>query len=240
MREVHHIWTAEETAYLREHYPDECTEAIAKRLKQKVSKVYGAAWRLGLKKTEAYLSDPKNGCRLLKNHQFGRDTQFRTGQSPPNKGLRRPGWHAGRMRETQFKKGQRTGAAARNWRPVGTILPDSDGYLRIKVREAIHGREATGFGNTRVWELLQRHLWVQHHGPIPPKHLVVFKDNNRANCLIGNLELISMADNARRNAMWGRFPRELAEAVQLNGALKRKLRRLTDEKQNDGPTESSL
>jgi hypothetical protein len=136
------------------------------------------------------------------------------------------------MRETQFKKGQRSGVAERNWKPIGTILPDTEGYLRIKLREAVHGKEATGFGNTKVWPLYHRHVWEQYHGPIPPKHIVTFKDRNRANCAIGNLELMSMADNARRNAMWNRYPRELQLAIMANGALKRKLRRINGKEQN--------
>lgn len=136
------------------------------------------------------------------------------------------------MKETQFKKGQRSGKAAQNWRPIGSILPHADGYLRIKVREAVHGEEAYGFGNTKVWPLLQRKMWEDHNGPIPPKHVVVFKDKNRQNCAIENLELISRAELARRNRMWNILPRELAEAIQLNGVLKRKLRRIDGEKQN--------
>ncbi len=39
------------------------------------------------------------------------------------------------------------------------------------------------------------------------------------------LELISMAENAHRNRMWNRLPRELAEAIHLNAQLKRKIKR---------------
>lgn len=128
----------------------------------------------------------------------------------------------------RLKKGCRSGFAAQNWKPIGTITPDPQGYLRIKVREAAYGKEPTGFGNVKVWPLLNRHVWEQHHGPIPPKHLVVFKDHDRSNCALENLELISMAENAGRNRMWNRLPRELCEAIQLNGTLKRKLRRSRD------------
>jgi len=79
---------------------------------------------------------------------------------------------------------------------------------------------------------MHHYVWEKHRGPIPPKHVITFKDGNRANCTIENLECISMADNARRNAMWNRFPRELSEAIQMQGALKRKLRRMHGEKQN--------
>lgn len=134
------------------------------------------------------------------------------------------------MRETQFKKGCRAGAAENKWLPVGSIRADSEGFLRIKVREALPG-EPAGFGNGKAWPLLNRHTWEQHHGPIPPKHIVAFKDGDRSNCAIENLELISMADNARRNTMWKRYPREVALAIQLNGVLKRKIRRITNGKE---------
>jgi hypothetical protein len=42
-----------------------------------------------------------------------------------------------------------------------------------------------------------------------------------------------MADNGSRNSMWNRLPRELAEAIQLNGVIKRKLRSLRGEKQSN-------
>jgi hypothetical protein len=225
-----HIWTAAQSAYLRQRYPDESTQAIAKRLEQPIRKVYAEANRLGLKKTEEYLRDPKRGNRLVKGSRVGETTRFRKGHVPENKGLRRPSWYRGRMRETQFRKGGLSGAAARNWKPIGTILRDPEGYLRIKVRNAVHGAEPTGFGNADVWTQLHRRLWEQHHGPVPPGHVVAFRNGDRGDCAIGNLECISRADLARRNTMWGRLPRELAEAIQLNTALKRKLRRLTDEK----------
>jgi hypothetical protein len=136
------------------------------------------------------------------------------------------------MAKTQFKKGARTGAAARNWRPIGTILADGEGYLRIKVREAEHGKEPYGFGNTNVWPLLHRKVWADRHGPIPPKHIVTFKDRNRSNCSIENLELITMAQNADRNRMWGRLPDELSKTIQLAGVLNRKIRSLSGKEQD--------
>jgi hypothetical protein len=223
-------WSETDLATLREMYPTRSTREIANELRRSVCSVYGMANNLGLEKTPEYL---QRECRLQKGHTLGRATQFRKGDAPANKGLKRPGWHVGRMKETQFKKGQRSGKAAMNWKPIGTILADDEGYLRIKVREAVYGKEATGFGNTRVWPMLSRYIWEQHKGPIPPKHLVIFKDGNRENCVFDNLDLISMADNCRRNSMWARLPRELAVAIQLNGALKNKIRRLSGQEQNE-------
>jgi hypothetical protein len=191
--------------------------------------VCNAACILGLRKTQAFLQSEESGI-LIKGHTRGISTQFKKGQTPKNKGLRRPGWSAGRMKETQFKKGDRTGIAARNWKPIGTVLADTDGYLRIKVCEAVHGKEPTGFGNQKCWPFLSRHTWEQRNGPIPPGHVIAFRNGNRADCAIENLECISRGELANRNKMWGRLPQELAEAIQLNGALKNKIRRLIDGK----------
>lgn len=219
-------WTNAELDRLRELYPSQPTRKLAGLLGRSVLSVYQGAQKHGLRKTQEFLRSPESGI-LVKGQTRPESiaAQFKKGQTPANKGLRRPGWSPGRMKETQFKKGARTGKAAQNWRPIGTILPDTEGYLRIKVREAVHGAEATGFGNTAVWPLLQRHVWEQHHGSIPAGHVIAFKDRKRENCVIENLECISRADLATRNRMWNIYPRELAEAIQLNGVLKRKLRK---------------
>lgn len=223
------FWSHEERARLAKLYPDRPTIKVAKVLNRSLAATYRMAEKLGVEKSEQYLHSEES-CRLQKGSKSGATFRFLKGHIPANKGLRRPGWSAGRMKETQFKKGCRSGMAARNWRPVGTILADSDGYLRIKVREARHGKEATGFGNVGVWPLYNRYLWEKHHGPIPPTHIVIFKDGDRSNCVIENLELLSKADNARRNVMWAKYPRELADTIQLAGVLKRKLRSLHGEK----------
>ncbi len=219
-------WTEQELEYLRESYPKTSTKAMAAHLGRPIGTVYQKSAVLGLKKSPEFIADPKSGCRLAKGTTAGSKTQFRKGATPHNKGKRTPGYWAGRMQDTQFKPGMRQGQAATNWVPVGTIKADSDGYLRIKVREAVSGAEATGFGNTKVWPLLSRHTWAQHHGEVPAGYIVTFKDGDRKNCAIDNLALMSMADNARRNSMHGRYPEELVQVIQLKGALKRKLRAL--------------
>jgi hypothetical protein len=177
-----------------------------------------------------------HACRLRRGDQVGKDFRYPPGHVPANKGLRRPGYAPGRMAETQFKKGDRTGIAAKNWRPIGTIRADGEGFLRIKVREGVKG-EAYGFGNTKIWPLLNRHTWEQHRGPIPPSHAVIFMDGDRANCAIENLDCISRRELMRRNSVH-RLPKELADLIQLSGALKRQLRK--HEKQNDRPAQPSL
>jgi hypothetical protein len=185
------FWAAEDLQIVRWLYPHVRTEKLAAILGRKISAVYAAGWNMGLHKTKEFLA-----------------------------GLRRPGYAPGRMAQTQFKKGCRTGKAAQNWCPIGTVRTDKGGFQRIKVREAKYGKEATGFGNTKVWPLLNRHVWEQHKGPVPPSHAICFRDGKRTNCAIENLECISRAELAQRNVMWTRYPRDLALAIQMNGALK--------------------
>lgn len=223
MKAPRRFWSDSDFNRLAELYPARPTKEVATLINRSVPAVNCAAAKLGIKKTPEYL---KAECGLPKGCEIGREYRFKPGHVPANKGLRRPGWNRGGMRETQFKKGERRGNAAKNWVPIGTIRPDPEGYLRIKLRDAEYGKEPTGYGNSKVWPMYSRYVWEQHKGPIPPKHLVIFKDTDRRNCAIENLELISMADNARRNAMWNRLPREVIEAIQLNGVLKKKIRSL--------------
>jgi hypothetical protein len=230
------FWTGHELIIVRKFYPDTPTEKVAEMLGRSTSMVYQCADRLGLHKTAEYLASP-DACRLRRGDRIGATTRYAKGNVPANKGLRRPGYGPGRMRETQFKNGNRTGAANRNWKPVGSIRPDDEGYLRIKVREHQPG-EPNGFGNTKIWPLLQRHIWEQHFGPIPEGHNIVFRDGNRKNCDIANLEMISRAELMRRNTIHN-YPPELRDNIMLLGAIKRKLRE-TSEKQDDRSAKPSV
>jgi len=205
---------------IRARVPHEPTAMVARALGRSLSSTYQRAHVLGAQKSAAYLASAEAG-RL--GHGQGGATRFRPGNVPANKGLRRPGWGPGRMKATQFKPGVRQGVAAKNWRPVGTILSDSEGYQRIKVREARPG-EPYGFGNVRVWPLLQRHVWAEAYGPIPPGHSVVFRDGNRRHCALENLELVTRAELMRRNSIHN-LPPELKETVQLLGRVKRQIRK---------------
>lgn len=231
---VRRPWAQDEVDLVREKYADRPTREIAAALWRCVGQVYQKAGALGLRKSAAFFASPESGIlRRGEQRPEAIPHQFPKGHVPANKGLRRPGWAPGRMRETQFRRGQRSGAAARNWRAVGTVLADPEGYLRIKVREAEHGKESTGFGNVKVWPLYSRYLWEQANGPIPAKHIVAFRDGDRQNCVLDNLQLMSMADNARRNHWKNRLPPDLAQVIMLTGAIKRKLREAVSGKEHD-------
>lgn len=210
-----HRWTPAELKLLRQRYPHEKTEHIACDLGMPVKKVWNCAKRYGLEKTAAYLASP-DACRLRRGNgaaAVGFKYRFQKGGVPANKGLRRPGWSVGRgrMQETQFKKGQR----GNKWVPIGTERINTDGYIDRKIRE-----DRVGANN---WRPLHRIIWEATHGPVPRGHLVAFKDGDKLNCVLENLELMTKADNARRNAVWRRMPKELADIVMLRGAINRQI-----------------
>lgn len=217
-------WTPAEDADLRQRFPHEPTAAIAESLGRTYSATAMRAASLGLRKSEAYMRGP-DGHRWTGYHPNSVKTRFTPGHVPANKGVRRPGWTRGRMAETQFRKGERRGAANTNWRPVGTLLKDSDGYWRIKLREPEPG-ERSGFGNAHVWKQLHRHLWEGAHGPVPAGHALRFLDGNSDHCVLENLECVPRAEMMRRNSVHN-IPPVLKSTIQLLGAVKRQINQRT-------------
>jgi hypothetical protein len=206
-------WTPAEDALLAERYPNEPTADIARDLHRDVTTVYRRASRLGLFKTEAYMSSPAS-CRLRRGDEVGRDHRFKKGQTPHNKGKRRPGWAPGRMAETQFKKGHRGGKAAQLYQPIGTERPYKGGYTQRKVND--------DFPLQRRWKFVHVIAWEEAHGPVPPGHCVAFKNRDKTDVRLDNLELISRAENMRRNS-YHRYGKDIARVIQLRGAVQRQI-----------------
>lgn len=222
-------WTRAERKVLREFYPWIPTPDIAEDLGRSVRTIYQQAQKMGLSKHAEAITE---SCRWKPGRRAGSEAHwFKKGQIPPNKGTRRPGYAPGRMRETQFKKGQRP----RTWQPIGS-LRTCDGYLQRKVTD-------TGYP-PRDWQPEHRLIWEKVHGPIPAGQILAFKDKDRTHIDLGNLELITRRELARRNTIH-RLPEELKEVIRLKGAIRRvitckerKSRR--GEKQVVGSTEPSL
>ena len=142
-----------------------------------------------------------------------KDTRFKPGHRPHNKGVK--GWQAGgRSAETRFKPGNRTGKAARLYQPIGTERITKEGYLQRKVNDDMPLQ--------RRWKMVHHIIWEESYGPIPKGHVVVFKNGDRQDVRIENLELISRVENMKRNTIH-RLPPELAEVCRIKGVLTRKI-----------------
>jgi hypothetical protein len=138
----------------------------------------------------------------LKNHKIksGRNGKFPRNGQPWNKGIKYIA--GGNSQRTQFKKGRKP----HTWKPVGYIRTTTDGYREIKISDTgITRRDYVG---------LHRLEWEKHHGPVPKGHVVIFKDGNKQNTHISNLECLSRAELSKLNAnAYTQMPDETKPAV---------------------------
>lgn len=205
------FWTPKEDAVLAYLYPDNRTADILAFLPGKTkSGLYYRAEKLGLKKSPGLVA--RLAAEAMQNPDHGgRRCQFKKGHDSWNKGIRFVA--GGRSAETRFKKGQRP----HTWNPIGHERITRDGILERKISDT---------GVTRVdYKPVHRLLWLEAGYSILPGHIVVFKDGNRSNICIENLECISRQENMRRNT-YHQYGPEVSKAVQLRGAITRQINKL--------------
>lgn len=188
-------WTTTEEATLRQLYPTHTRSQIGAVIGRSASAVQNRAVKLGLKKTD----------------NVGR---FGPGNPPWNKGTH---WVAGgRSAETRFKPGQLSGAAQARLKPIGFERLSKDGYLQRKVNNDLPIQ--------RRWRNVHVLLWESANGPLPNGYAVTFKDGNKQNITLDNLQLTARQDLMRRNSVHNHGP-EIAAAIQLKGAITRQINR---------------
>lgn len=205
-----HVWTPEQVAELRRRYPDERAEDIAVDLGLDVGRVYGKAHRLGLEKSAAFQASPASG-RTYDGR--GAANRFKPGQTSLTKGKKMG--TRGRSGETQFQKGNVTGNAAVVVKPIGYECM-RDGYLVRKVNNDLPFYKR--------WRAVHQIEWEAVNGPVPSGHALCFKNGNRLDIRLENLELVTRRELARRNTIH-RFPAEVKECMRLVGRIKREVRK---------------
>jgi hypothetical protein len=205
-------WTDGDLALMRELYPHWPTKVLAQRLRRSTATIYHRARLLGVRKSAEYLTSPQ-ACRLRRGDKVGVEHRFKKGHVPANKGLRRPGWWAGRMRETQFKKGQFPINKDPGFYVLGALRVNADGYIDMRVSFE---------QGARGWRALHRILWEDQHGSVPKGYALCFKDRDKLNVELDNLELVSRAELCRRNTIHN-LPPELKGAIHALGQLKRRI-----------------
>lgn len=215
-------WTAEEDNVLRDVYPDKLAADVAALLGRTVRMVYQRAAALGIKKSAAFYASDIS-ARIRRSHQNPAmvATRFKPGLVPWNKGTNFKA--GGRSAETRFTPGTKP----HNTQPIGSYRINRDGHLQRKVSEAKGS-------NSKRWRGVAELVWIAANGPLPPKHMVVFKPGMFSRVLeeitVDRVECISMAENARRNHPRNKSP-ELARLVQLKGAITRQVNRINREAQ---------
>lgn len=194
-----------EKATIRRMYPDHSAEEIGRHIGRAETSVYGFAHREGLTKSAAFLASSKGG-RIQPGERRARATEFKPGQTSPNRGLRRPGYAPGRMAETQFKAGRKTW----KWKPIGSTRI-SQGYSFTKVADV------TGVSWTQNWK--QTHIvnWEATNGPLPEGYVLKSRDGNALNLDPSNWQAIPRGVlpmiNGGRGAVGGLAIHEAPEAL---------------------------
>lgn len=206
------LWEPADDEVLRQRFPDTRTATLATELGRTRQAIDARSKILGLHKSAAYLASPA-ACRLRRGDHVGAAYRFPKGHVPANKGLRRPGWGPGRMKATQFKPG-----VATRWMPVGSRRL-IDGYTYIKLTDVRQVPHTHNWFPEHVidWE-------IAHRRPVPPGHALRFKNGDRTDLRLDNLELISRRALMGQNTVHN-LPAPLPQTIQLLGALRRQIRR---------------
>ncbi len=218
-------WPAGAEETLVRLFPTHSAAEIAAEIGVKVATVHNRARLLGLRKARDWKAARTTRRWLEGRHEGSRSHHFAPGHVPHNRGVPQSEWlpDPGRGVETRFRKG-RPATAARNYIPIGGLRVTKDDTLERKVTDDPRLAPA------RRWVSVARLVWEAAHGPIPPKHVVRFKDGmhtaQEAEITPDRLECISMSENMARNS-YHNYPAPIPQIIQLRGALNRKINNRT-------------
>lgn len=197
-------FTKKEDQYIIKHLPTSSIKKIAAELHRSGGYVSERAKELGL-------------SSLIESNAI--NSRLKPGTVPPNKGKKQVEYMSKeaieRTKATRFKKGQK---------PANT--KPRDGVITI--RQDHKDRNGKQYKWIRValgkWVPYHQHRWEQKNGKLPNGMCLWFKDGNTMNCSLRNLELITRAENLRRNRVnFLILPPEVRTASTLIKKLNKKI-----------------
>lgn len=196
-------------------YQNTSNAALSKVTGASINQIYSLAARYGLKKSKWFYAKHPSSGNTGSRPGLGAGSRFKKGHVTWNagmKGLRTPGCEKG-----WFKPG----SMPHNTHEIGSYRTTKDGTLQRKISN-------DKGSNSKRWRGVHELVWIEHNGPLPEKHICVFKPGMRTNVLeeitIDKIECISLAENCRRNSVHNRGP-EIAKAYQLIGQITRQINR---------------
>lgn len=141
---------------------------------------------------------------------------FEKGHQPHNKGKK--GFCPEGFKAQQYKKGH----IPINKCEIGEERITTDGYVTVKIAQP------------NIWKRKHILIWEKHHGKIPEGYTILFKDNNKLNCELENLCLVSRAAHLILNKNQLRSnDKNLTETGILIAKITEQLNKRKREKQNE-------
>lgn len=197
-RKIIAVWTPDMDNILKENYPYKETSEVAKMLGLTTKQIICRARRLKLHKSPEVFKGIRENGMFLKGHV------------PFNKGKKQHEFMSEEVIQktiaTRFKKGQ----IPVNVKNVGYERITRDGYVEIKTEK--------GF------VLKHRMLWEKYYGKIPKRHVIRFKNGNKQDVRIENLELVTFENNMKDNTIHN-YPPEIKTAMRRISKLKRMIKK---------------
>lgn len=179
------IWEKWQIDYLKKSYPDGLTSEISTAIGKSIPAIYHMARKLVLSKSQAFMESNKSG-RLNSSDGKGRNCRFHKGHKPWNTGFKGLVVDE-RSKKTQFKKGQT---------PKNTLYDGARSKRKDK-RGVYYWFVRVAAGK---WEYEQIYRWKKERGEIPKGMILSSKDGDTLNSDPNNWELITKAENAKRNS----------------------------------------
>ena len=196
------IWQDGDIEYLIKHYPNIPAKCLAKKMNRSISSVHGQAHKLKIKKSENFKESAWSHI-IVPGTKTGVSYRFPKGNIPQNKGKKMSSEQYLKSAPTMFKKG----LEPTNTKYDGHERIDKEGYVLIRIQKGKYVSKS-------------RYIWEQVNGPIPKGMVLVFKDKNKLNVHIENLELITNEENMIRNSIQ-RYPTELKQVIRLVSKVKK-------------------
>tara|TARA_R110000868_G_scaffold155261_1_gene381664 strand:- start:275 stop:898 length:624 start_codon:yes stop_codon:yes gene_type:complete len=197
-------WTEKEIEYLKLNFANNYTKQLCNILHKSYTSVAGKAYALGLKKSPEFLKAELE-IQADRLRTIGANSRYKSNHLPANKGKQMSADLYAKCAPTMFKKGNKP----HNSKHDGAERISVDGYLEVRISKG-------------EYKYKHRVIYEQHYGPIPDGMIVRFKDGNKMNLILDNLELIDRGQNMLNNTIQ-RFPKELIQTIRLVNKLKTKI-----------------
>lgn len=209
-------WTQEDDDYLIANYANTRNKTLSEKIGRSVGSIENRARQvLDIRKSKAHLTKVTRHRALT--CEASKRTQFKKGEVAYAEKRKGKNGNHPNSRKHHFTSKEMSGKNHPLYLPIGSVSENSHGTPMIKVSD-------DGGYNER-WRPLPRVIWEKHKGPIPKGFNVWFKDGDKTNVDINNLELVYFRETWIRNAPWAQeLPHELVSAIGALATLKKELK----------------